>query len=130
MLFGFDFGDKTRWSVRQNFPVYRSEVLESLWEKGNSEIGSVTFESAAYVARYVVKKFKSGDAQKVKEYYGNREPEFCLMSRRPGIGKAWFDKYKAEVMKHDSVMVGGREVKPSGYYDAEFAKWRPKEFAA
>ena len=48
--------------------VYRSAILEKLWPFGFSTIGAVTFESAAYVARYVMKKW-SKDSLEGKELY-------------------------------------------------------------
>ena len=82
--------------------LYRSDTLESLWTYGFSSIGDVTFESAAYVARYVMKKV-TGDAAEshytvVDPETGEitvRTPEFNKMSLRPGIGAGWFDKYSS-----------------------------------
>ena len=62
-LFGFDFSDKVYWTSRGGFPVWRSSTLEALWPFGFSEIGSVTFESAAYVARYITKKMLGAGAE-------------------------------------------------------------------
>lgn len=129
LLFGFDFDDKVRWSVRNGNEVWRSDALEELWPYGHSEIGTVTFESAAYVARYVMKKFVSSDEEAVKAYYGCREPEYATMSRRPGIGREWFELYGDEVYAHDSVIVNGREVKPPKFYDALFEAVSPGRLA-
>ena len=63
LLFNFDFVDKTLWSLRGEHKVYRSAVLEDLWPSGQSEIGSVSFESAAYVARYITKKVTGARAE-------------------------------------------------------------------
>lgn len=119
LLFGFDFGDKAPWTTRNGYPVWRSPLLEELWPVGQSEVGSVTFESAAYVARYMMTKRK-GTPEDKEAYYGGREPEFCLMSRRPGIGKAWFDQYQKEVYQADSMIINGHEVKPPRYYDNQY----------
>ncbi len=129
LLFGFDFLDKTYWSMRDSHKVYRSDTLEGLWSWGNSEIGSVTFESAAYCARYIMKKFTNKDPDKVLEHYGYKDPEFATMSRRPGIGKEWFDKYGQEVYTHDSVIVRGKEVRPPKFYDALFEAVSPEDLA-
>lgn len=112
-LFGFDFRDKVFLGKRKGLPVWRSPILEELWPFGRSEIGSVTFESAAYVARYVMKKVTG---PKAEEHYAGREPEYVTMSRRPGIGRAWYEKFKDELLA-DSVLVRGRMVKPPRYYD-------------
>lgn len=61
----------------------------SCWDKGFVHIGDVTVDSANYVAGYVTKKIKGKNAA---EYYASKgiEPEFVLMSRRPGIGSDFF----------------------------------------
>ena len=79
-LFGFDFSDKVLWSTRGGVRLYRSKILEKLWTFGFSTIGDVTFESAAYVARYCTKKI-TGD--KADEHYNGRSPEYVTMSRPP-----------------------------------------------
>ncbi len=127
LLFGFDFADKYPWSMRGEFPVWRSDVLESLWPFGQSEIGSVTFDSAAYVARYVVKKVTGVRAE---EYYSGVQPEYSTMSRRPGIGKAWYDEFKSEVYSSDSVVFAGKLVKPPRFYDGQYEAENPRDMAA
>lgn len=92
LLFGFDFSDKVILGSRRGQSIWRSPCLERLWPYGRSEIGSVTFESAAYVARYVMKKQVKRDA--VDEL---REPEFIRMSLKPGVGVPWIEKFFKEV---------------------------------
>lgn len=131
LLFGTDFPDKVSWTTRGGVQVFRSKALESLWTEGLSEIGSVTFESAAYVARYVVKK-RTGDTG---DHYvaceadtgevGNRVPEFCLMSRRPGIGAGWLSKFAGDVYPEGSVLVRGKLCKSPRYYDTKYACANP-----
>ena len=52
IIFGYDFPDKVFWSRNNGYPLYRSRMLEELWPFGYCTVGDVTFESAAYVARY------------------------------------------------------------------------------
>nr|WAE43333.1 MAG: replication initiator protein [Microviridae sp.] len=114
-MFNHDFEDKKLWNVRDNVKLYRSKELEKLWPKGYTTIGDVTFESAAYVARYCLKKISG---EKKEEHYGNRQPEYCNMSRRPGIGKAWWDKYKNDVLSTDKIYLRkGIIAKPPKYFD-------------
>ncbi len=123
-LFGLDFPDKVLWSTRGGHDVFRSPLLESVWTYGQSEIGSLTFESAAYVARYCVKKITG---VKARDHYecvdpetgecGSRIPEFATMSRRPGIGAGWYDLYSDEVYPSDEVIVNGVAGKPPRFYD-------------
>lgn len=114
LLFGYGFPDRRQWTVRHSVPVWRSEQLEQLWPFGISELGSVTFESAAYCARYVMKKVYGSAAE---SWYDGREPEYATMSRRPGIGRPWLEKYKCEVYPADGVVVRGRLMKPPRAYD-------------
>ncbi len=123
-LFGLDFPDKVLWTTRGVHDVFRSDLLESVWTYGQSEIGSLTFESAAYVARYCVKKITGKMAEAHYQCVdpetgemGSRLPEFATMSRRPGIGAGWFDLYSDEVYPSDEVIVNGKAAKPPRFYD-------------
>jgi len=96
LLFGFEFPDRVSLGERDGYPVWRSPILEALWPYGRSEIGSVTFESAAYVARYVMKKASAGVTD-----------EYLTMSRRPGIGAEWWRRYGRETSSRGGVVVRG-----------------------
>lgn len=119
LLFGFDLPDKRPWTTRGQYRVWVSDILEETWGKGITEIGEVTFESAAYCARYMVEKFK-GPKEVMDAWYDGLLPEFALMSRRPGIGFDYYKKYGKEIHSHDSVIVNGFEQKPPRYYDKLF----------
>lgn len=116
LLFNFDFPDKELHSVSKSGALlYCSPSLNSLWPFGYSTIGNVTFESAAYVARYVMKKVTG---KQKNDYYGGRLPEFCDMSRRPGIARGWYEQYKKDVFPHDCVILpNGKKCKPPKYFD-------------
>lgn len=60
-LFGFNFPDLKLWKSGKS-KLYRSPLLEELWPFGYSSVGDVNFESAAYVARYILKKVTGADA--------------------------------------------------------------------
>lgn len=147
-LFNFDFPDKKLWQVRNGTKLYRSKILEQLWSDpktkqsyGYSTVGSVTFESAAYVARYIMKKINvpspdHPDYDKYKYHYVVPEtgeildPEYTTMSRRPGIGRGWYDKYKSDVYPHDFVeTVKYGKLRPPKYYDRLFDLDNPDEFS-
>ena len=144
LIFGFDFPDKYFWKMSNGMPLYRSNALEELWTYGYSSIGSVTFESAAYVARYVVKKITGDMADK---YYlqddivdvdtgevMRRKPEYCTMSRgckklgTGGIGKSWFDDYFEDVYPHDFLYLRNRKMKPPKYFDSMYEAYFPHDF--
>lgn len=123
-LFGVDFPDKVQVGVRGEYPVWRSGLLEKLWPLGFSEVGTLTYESAQYVARYVLKKRKNSAveysrvAMDTGEVF-DVEPEYATMSRRPGLGKGWIEKWKSEVFPSDEVLVNGKLMKPPRYYESQ-----------
>lgn len=115
ILFNIDFPDKYLWREKGDNRYYRSEILEELWPYGNSEIGDVTFDSASYVARYVLKKLNIDDKE---AHYRGRVPEYITMSRRPGIGHDWISRYLSDVYPSDRVVVRGKLLcLPPRYYD-------------
>ena len=137
-LFNFDFPDKKLWTVRNGVPLYRSAELEKLWPFGFSTIGEVTFESAAYVARYIMKKINGKKSfmhyaiidKETGEYFGQRQPEYTTMSRRPGIGREWFEKFKGDIYPHDYVVIKkGLKCRPPAYYDRLYDLTDPEEFS-
>lgn len=126
-VFGVDFPDKVFYQEKHGHRIYRSESLERLWPHGSSKIGAVTFESAAYVARYVTKKVTGPLADLHYEFTDHEtgeifmmEPEFSRMSRRPAIAKEWFQQFAADTYSSDSVVARGVEMKPPKYYDKLF----------
>lgn len=125
-VFNFDFPDKVLWSVCDGVKLYRSAILEELWPHGYSTIGDVTFESAAYVARYILKKI-TGDS--ANAHYDGRLPEFVTMSRRPGIGYQWYQLHKDTIYDNDAVFVRpGVVAKPPKYYDRIYDLTNPDSF--
>lgn len=139
LLFGISFDDRYPWRVSPSgFQLYRSSVLESLWTFGSCEIGDVSFESAAYIARYCIKTLSRQGIEwlldgETGELY-ERPREFTRMSLKPGIGQDWFKKFCREVYPLDRVVVRGMEQKPPKYYDkllkaAPDLLWDDVEFA-
>lgn len=133
-LFNFDFGDREHWSTRAGVQLDVSKELQELWPFGFSTVGDVTFESAAYVARYITKKITGEMAEKAYERVNPSSgeitrllPEYCTMSRRPGIGRAWFERYTRDVFPHDRVILNGRELRPPKYYSNIFELANPSE---
>lgn len=121
ILFGHDFEDKVFHNVSGENRVYTSATLERLWPYGFSLIGGVTFESAAYVARYCLKKITGEQAT---EHYQGRRPEYATMSN--GIGAEWLEKFHRDVYPKDFVTRDGIKMKPSRYYDELMEKWDPE----
>ncbi|AXH73524.1 MAG: replication initiator protein [Microviridae sp.] len=125
LLFGYQFPDLKKYSQNGNGDViYSSKLLNEIWGFGDCKIGEVSFKSANYVARYCLKKV-DGKKREAGHYVVldsegrpfERLPEFAHMSRRPGIATTYFEKYGDEIKKHDNVIVDGRAVPSSRYYD-------------
>lgn len=121
LIFGYDFPDRLlKMENAKGDKFYESQELSDLWPFGFHSIGDLNFATAAYVARYCLKKVVGKEAD---EHYVNRDtgvlrkPEFTVMSRRPGIGATWFDKYRSDVFPSDQVIVNGGVMKPPRYYD-------------
>jgi hypothetical protein len=155
IIFGYDFPDRKLFTkTKRGDLLFTSELLEKAWQyKGYALIGEVTYQSCAYVARYVMKKRKGKPDQVDKhgktneQYYEiadqetgeifKREPEFCLPSRgsgvkddpilwRKGIGAAWIEKYKNDTDK-DFITVERNKVKLPKYYDNILEMQNPEE---
>jgi hypothetical protein len=74
----------------------------------------------------LVTKKITGDM--AEEHYKGREPEYVVMSRRPGIGRGWFEKFASDVYPHDYVVIrNGIKCKPPRYYDKIYDEWNPEE---
>lgn len=82
---------------------------------GKVHVGSLTPESANYVAGYILKKVKGKYAA---EYYANLgiEPEFVLMSRKPGIGEDYVVKHKDYYQVNRYVTIKGTKYPLPRYY--------------
>ena len=129
IIFGHDFADKQVFADRQN-TVYTSQTLDKLWGKGFTTVGDCTFESAAYVARYIMKKINGDEADDhyqitdpVTGEITNLMPEFTQQSRRPGIAKEWFEKYRTDLDKGFLTMRGIKMIPPKYYlklYEEEY----------
>lgn len=121
------------------YAYYKSQLLEDVWSTeldgkrvpmGFVTVTSFTFEAAAYVARYVMKKHKGKDA----DYYIEKGifPEFTRCSRRPGIAKAYYDANADTIYNFDQLVVSDGKGKPirvsaPRYYDRLFDVDNPDE---
>lgn len=102
--------------------LYFSTKLAQIWGKGYCTIGACTYETAAYTASYVIKKITG---KKSVEHYQGREPEFAHMSRRPGIASDWYDTWRDDTFKNNSIAIRGRERTPPQYYKKKYSVDNP-----
>jgi len=134
LIFGYDFPDKQYFKKTDSGEtIYTSALLSRLWPQGHASTGAVTFESAAYVARYCVTKVTGKAAeQHYKRFDEHGEyqltPEFNHMSLKPGIGQPFVRKYQDDIYPHGYVVVNGHKAKPPKYYDKKYEEVNPDEF--
>lgn len=139
ILFGLDFPDKELEKVKDGYRYFTSQSLSKLWPFGFHIITDVTFDTCAYVARYIMKKHLGKDAWKnyfeyfdenTGEFVGQRLPEYTTMSRRSGIGKAWFDKYLRDIYPKDKFYLRGKGyMRPPKYYDSLYELVDPDDYS-
>ena len=123
--------------------IYTSRQLDKIWTLGHTYTGEATFQSAAYVARYILKKingqmsdphYKTVDL-KTGEITNEKIPEFTGQSlggkHNGGIGKTWYDKFGlTDAHNHDQVILAGRKYPVPRYYDKLLEKRDPSRYAA
>lgn len=122
-LFGVDFNHDRVLFGRANGGdrTYISESVSRHWTKGNHLIGTLNFESAAYIARYIMKKLKGPNVSPIPLAQTEDgeiilpNPEFMLMSK--GIGKGWFrDYFMSDVFPTGSVITAQGSAAPVPRY--------------
>lgn len=85
------------------------------WDKGLVHCGFVSVGSANYVAQYQLKKIKGKGARDKYNSLGI-EPEFALMSTKPGIGLKFMELHGEEFLRDGYVIQQGRKVGLPRYY--------------
>lgn len=152
IIFGLHLFDLEFYmNSKLGFPYYKSQFMQYVWSERDSnvvdlmdfkkckdarrQIGYVviapaTWETCAYTARYILKKQKGKDA----EIYENLgiEPEFSLMSRKPGIGRDYFDQRGLDMFEYDFVSIdtpeGGKKIYPNRYFKKLFQQMDEDQF--
>lgn len=133
ILFGLELPDRYLWKRTPSGAfLYRSPALERCWPYGHCLIGDVTAQSAAYVARYCMKKLTGPpsleryrrseivpETGEIRTW--NVQAEFAVMSRKPGIGSAWFSKFASDCFPSDFLIRDGKKVAVPGFYKDKLA---------
>lgn len=122
LIFNYRPKDMYFWrnskNPRMRCKLFRSPTIEKLWTYGQSEIGNVSFSSAAYVARYVVKKNKK-KLELEKELGRFHEKSICVSN---GIGLTYLRENFREMYAKDEISYRTRKgdirtMTPPKYYD-------------
>lgn len=131
LIFGFDFPDKYVFKRQHKYgkviTYYRSPFLESLWHLPHSDkqagycvIGSVNYETCAYVSRYVLKK-------QHKSTYGDKQPEFLSVSRMPGLGSIYCTTYLDTLFSNGYILLpSGHKTPIPRYYESICERLKPE----
>ena len=135
LFFGYRPDDLKVYQKTRGIILYFSQYLEDLWAKGFVTVGDVTYQSAAYTARYIMKKMLGRSA---KDYYTRIDPctgevyevlpEYTNMSLKPGIGHDWYQKYKSDCFPSDYLINEGKKLNVPKYYGRLFERESPLLF--
>ena len=135
MIFGWEPDDITMIGKSNGEDLFTSDYLQKKWNKGFISIGECTVETAAYLARYCLKKIngKNKDEHYVRDdpltgIVHRLEPEKICASN--GLGKAWIQKYWRDVYPDSRILAWKGEVLKAysvpRYYDNEYEKIDPE----
>jgi hypothetical protein len=112
-----------KYSNDRGDKVYTSDDLSNLWPHGISELGSVTYESAGYCARYAAKKLVHG-----KDQDHDFQP-ISKKSSKQAIGKKWLEKHWPDVFNNGYlVMPDGSQAGIPRYYEKWLQKYQPDDW--
>lgn len=121
--------------ARGGSPQFTSPDVSAVWPEGRHRISEVTFESAAYCARYVLKKRNGSCYDRQYEWLDTDTGELHQLAREfvrwpKGLGKLHFDKWKFDVYPRDQVVLPGRGAfLPPPYYDRLLEREAPEYLA-
>lgn len=131
IIFGLELDDLVPYKRNGKYWYYISKRLSEIWDNGFVVVGEVTWETCAYTARYIMKKLDGIDKMLFDDF--GVEPEFTLMSRKPGIARQYFDEHP-DLYRFDEIILktekGGLTAKPPRYYDKLFDIENPEEMKA
>lgn len=110
LIFGEDF-KQFDYQLTIDDKNYINTQVRDIWGQGNILINPMELGSIMYTCGYVHKKLGDDDC-------------FRLASRRPAIGKNWFEKYWPELSRDGYCVIEGRKFNiPKRYIE-----WKEDEF--
>ena len=144
ILFGLHLDDLQVYKSKDSFKYFTSPGLQRVWSVVESSkdsitplaqplgyvvVAPVTWETCAYTARYTSKKANTQSPQFFESF--GIEPPFTLMSRKPGIGRDFYDDHP-DVYQHEFINVstknGGKKFRPPKYFDRLLEQDDPELF--
>lgn len=119
----FPIDAKEKYKTELGDQVWSSAFLTDIWKRGSCEFGSVTLDSAGYVARYAAKKLVHG-----RDQDHDFHPIHKTSSRR-AIGRSWIEKYWKHTFDNGFVTLpNGSCAKIPRYYVDWLKKYKPDEW--
>ena len=129
ILFNYSPPDLTySHTTERGDKIYTSKIIEELWgfndsEKVPNEIGSVTIDSAGYVARYAAKKLVHGEDQE-HDYHPIHK-----VSLKNAIGRRYVEKNYETIFRRGFVYLpNGQKTKIPRYYVDWLKKHKPEAY--
>ncbi len=127
-IYGIDFHEDREIcatsTAKKDSVEWTSNTLSRTWKRGFCTLGPLSFATASYTAGYVMKKLSGAQHLQTNAIYGAdsrpillRKQEFNVMSKNPGLGAKWFEKYWSDVYPEDCVHIEGKTYRPPSYYD-------------
>lgn len=111
IIFNYSPDDKKpKYTSHSGEQVFTSQFLTELWSKGQIDFGSVTLESAGYVARYAAKKLAHGKDQD-HDYHPIHKT-----SSKHAVGKKWIEKYWKQTFDNGFIILKGKKASIPRYY--------------
>lgn len=132
VIFGLDLDDIVEVGRNKHGTMlHDSPTIRNLWSNGITEVDEMNWESAAYCARYTVKKLGKAESSFYEDH--GLLPEFSVMSLKPAIGYPYFEDHARDIYEFDKIHIstakGGKEVKPPRYFDSKYDDIYPAQMA-
>lgn len=109
-----------KYSNERGDKLFSSNILETLWGNGTTELGQITFESAGYCARYAAKKLVHGH---------DSDHDFKPISKKSSknaIGKKFLETHWKDIFNHGEVILAdGTKSTIPRYYEKWLLKNHP-----
>lgn len=117
LLFNYAPTDqKLKYTTDRGENVWESQEIDKIWKKGMTEYGSVTMDSAGYVARYAAKKLVHGKDQE-HDYHPIHKT-----SNRRAIGRSWIEKYYEHTFNNGFIVLQNGEISKIPRYYVDWCK--------
>lgn len=125
ILFGIPLPPETFYNSRiiNHEYYFQNTIIERCWKYGISNITTSSWNTIAYVCRYITKKI-NGNQSEYEYAEKGQIKEFFRMSR--GIGKDYYENHKEEIYQNDEITIhtktGATNIKPPSYFDKLYEK--------